>query len=379
MFGAGGDLSKFGFRTLLPVASRPGSLGFAGIDGVLVDRDLGIFDGGAYLGWRNSVGGGWITGAWAGVDVQRTRHDKIFGRFIGGVEAVSSDWILRASVAAPFDDEKFVSSATTQSSQTTTSTLDTSEFIVRTDVTTTNISTTLVSEQAPTVWDGEVGARLYFDRNRNEELRLSAGAYLLDGYGNAGTVAGFKTRAELDLYILEAYGSDTRLTLEGEYAWDHVRDDQFRASVRVAVPLRLAGLRERVTGLTMASHNVTREPDLFHPVRRNTDVVTALVVNTTSQNSTTTTTTSTAKSFDASKLCSVVKYIDLFENEAEIAIEDTGINLAASIPNAASLPMTFALEPFLLLETSSDGRALSLISVTVTANGCSGRTQEDGS
>ena len=227
-----------------------------------------IEEGNFALGFRQMQGSGWNLGLWAGYDVRNTTFDNTFHQFAFGFEALSDRWDLRANgylalsgpEAAPGLAQVVLSG---------------------------NGIFMIGGEEVPlSGFDGEVGYKLFGSRGngggwglkdgptyggRSHELRVFAGGFYFDDGDALDEVAGARARIEWRIDDVIAALPGSRLTFEGEYQYDDVRDDQWEGGVRLRIPFGSGSKQAYAAHLASLT---PQERRMTERVERDVDIVT---------------------------------------------------------------------------------------------------------
>ncbi|MGI9384999.1 MAG: inverse autotransporter beta domain-containing protein, partial [Methyloligellaceae bacterium] len=232
--------------------------------GKLFEDDIqeGNFD----IGFRKMHRSGWNFGLWGGYDVRDTEIDNIFHQISFGVEALSDRWDVRANGYVAISDPAGAPEQARVLLQGT--------------------SIVLVGgEEVPlSGFDGEVGYKIFGRRGghksglkdgpvhggRSHELRVFAGGFYFDDSDALDEVAGPRARIEWRIDDVISWLPGSRLTFEGEFQYDDVREDQWEGGVRLRIPFG-GGAREAravtLASLTLQERRMTegivRDPDII--------------------------------------------------------------------------------------------------------------------
>jgi hypothetical protein len=223
-------------------------------------------EGNFALGYRQMMPGGWNVGIWGGYDMRRSPFGNTFHQLAGGIEALSDRWDFRANAYLPLNDRENVSAS---SITTTTSTVDITGPQIGL-ITTIDTITSSLDEVALWGFDAEIGAKLFSTPDgmpgSRHELRVYAGAFHFDHPDIEHSVTGPRLRAEWRVDNLIDSWSGSRLTFEGEYSHDKVRDNRFEIGARLRLPFGDAGARPTYA-LT------AQERRMSEGLERDTDIV----------------------------------------------------------------------------------------------------------
>ena len=228
-----------------------------------------IQEGNFALGFRKMHRSGWNVGLWGGYDVRDTEVENIFGQFAFGFEALRDRWDIRANGYVAISDP------------------ESSPELARVFVTGNTILMTGGEEVPLSGFDGEIGYKVFGHRGghggglkdgparqgRSYELRVYAGGFYFDDGEALEEVAGPRARVEwrIDDVVRRLPGS--RLTLEGEFQYDEVREDQWEGGVRFRVPFGGGGGQD--TRATVLASLTPQERRMTESIVRDTDIVTA--------------------------------------------------------------------------------------------------------
>jgi hypothetical protein len=275
----------------LPLMQSQSTMLFADFRGKIFEESNS--EGNFSLGLRHMMPNGWNLGVWVGYDLRRTTNGNIFGQVAGGIEALSTNWDLRANFYLPTERDKLiVTSTVTTGSGTPTATVS----IVGSNLlmtTSTLVTTTTTTTRELALWgvDGEVGFRVPVDdwlglRESSaiqSELRLYAGAFYFDHPDLGTPMAGPKARAELRLNNIVSSLPGSRLSFEAGWRHDEVRGSAWEVGARLRVPF--GGDERRYAALSAQERRMTDR------IERDVDIV-----STKSTTSSTTTTGSVGTS-----------------------------------------------------------------------------------
>ena len=228
------------------------------------DIQEGNFD----IGFRKMHRSGWNFGLWGGYDVRHTEADNTFHQVSFGFEALSDRWDVRANGYVALSDP------------------EASPDTARVFLSGNNIFLTGGEEVPLSGFDGEVGYKVFSKRGGHgsglkdglaahgpsHELRVYAGGFYFDDGEALEEVAGPRARIEwrIDDVVRRLPGS--RLTFEGEFQYDEVREDQWEGGVRFRVPFGGGGKDVRQTILASLT---PQERRMTESIVRDTDIVTA--------------------------------------------------------------------------------------------------------
>ncbi|MCG8559298.1 MAG: right-handed parallel beta-helix repeat-containing protein [Hyphomicrobiales bacterium] len=227
-----------------------------------------IEEGNFALGFRQMTGSGWNIGLWAGYDVRNTEIDNTFHQVSFGFEALSDRWDIRANGYVALSDPE-ASPGLAQVAL-----FGNGIFMIG-------------GEEVPlSGFDGEVGYKLFGSRGngggwkdgpahggRSHELRVYAGGYYFDDGDALDEIAGARARLEWRIDDVIAALPGSRLTFEGEYQYDDVREEQWEGGVRLRVPFG-SGSKQ-----TYAAHLASLTPQerrMTERVERDVDIVTTV-------------------------------------------------------------------------------------------------------
>lgn len=233
-----------------PLTQTPMSVFFAEARFKFFEEDAQ--EGNVALGHRRMLPSGWNIGAWGGFDVRDSTGGNTFWQLAGGLEALRADWDLRVNAYAPLSDAEGAPSLAEVRLQ------GNNIFMIG-------------GEEVPLYGvDGEVGYRLFGTperaSGRRHELRVFGGGFWFDADEAIEEVAGPKAR--LEWRVEDAIGSlpGSRLTLEGEFSHDDVRDDRWEVGARLRIPFG---------GGAPAAALTPQERRMAEGLERDTDIVTA--------------------------------------------------------------------------------------------------------
>ncbi|WP_041316470.1 inverse autotransporter beta-barrel domain-containing protein [Hyphomicrobium nitrativorans] len=266
----------------VPLAQGATSLLFGEMRGKLFEDDMR--EGNFALGYRQMSSGGWNLGFWGGYDIRESQFGNTFRQLTGGIEALSDRWDFRANAYLPLNDSENLFRAS--SFVTTAPVL---EFTGSTIGLVTNTTTTTISQDELALWgiDAEIGAKLYATPldlpGPRHELRVYAGAYHFDHPDLPDSLTGPRLRAEWRVDEILGEWDGSRLTFEGEYSHDDLRDDRFEIGARLRLPFGAEGRS------AYASRALTaQERRMSEGLERDTDIVTDTRTTSTTTDSTAT-------------------------------------------------------------------------------------------
>ena len=247
-----------------PLSQGQSSLLFGEARGKQFEQDMR--EGNFALGYRQMMPDGWNFGIWGGYDVRRSAFGNTFHQLAGGIEALSDRWDFRANAYLPLNDRENVSASSITT--TTTGVQITGPQIGL--ITSVDTITTGLDEVALWGFDAEIGTKLFATPESmpgaRHELRVYAGAFHFDHSDIEHSVTGPRLRAEWRVDNLIDSWSGSRLTFEGEYSHDKLRDNRFEVGARLRLPFGDAGTRPAYT-LT------AQERRMSEGLERDTDIV----------------------------------------------------------------------------------------------------------
>lgn len=208
----------------------------------------------AAIGYRKMMDNGWNLGGWLGIDTRKSQINNRFWQAAGGVEALHSDWDLRANVYYPLSDPK------------------SSPEISEIKFVSNQIQMVGGTEVGLTGFDAEFGTKVPIDQvlgngYQDHTLRLYAGGFYFDSSDAFEAVVGPKVRAEwkIDNIIKSMPGS--QLALRTQYLHDNVRDGQWEVGLQLVIPLSSPKLGYK-RNLTAQQRRMTEG------LERDTDIIT---------------------------------------------------------------------------------------------------------
>jgi len=245
-----------------PLLQNPNSLMFLEMRGKLFEESAE--EGNFALGYRKMLPSGWNLGVWGGYDLRGTAFGSTFDQLSGGVELLSPRFDIRANGYLPLGDEETLFSATSAvGTGTPTVQLSGNDILL---VTPGIVTTTIATEYALSGFDGEVGMRLFgSQRPRGPELRVYGGGFWFEHEDVAQEIAGPRARLELRFDDIIDFVPGSRLTIEGEFSHDEVRDDKWEIGARLRIPF--GGASKRYASLTAQERRMT------DALERDTDIV----------------------------------------------------------------------------------------------------------
>ncbi|HEV2561531.1 MAG TPA: right-handed parallel beta-helix repeat-containing protein [Rhizomicrobium sp.] len=212
------------------------------------------------VGYRSEINQDWILGVFGGVDHTQTDLGQGFSQYSLGVEAMSTDWDVRANGY----------SAKSHSHPIT----DRFELYIHD----TQIAVLQAQQAALSGFDGEVGYRVF--HTDNTDVRLFAGGFVFRNSHDVRTMSegqdfdfkyrtmsGPRGRVEVNVFDLDVIGAQSRVSFDGEVSHDKVRGTSGFAGVTLRIPLGAVwGQGGQALG------DLDRR--MADPVRRNDDVLT---------------------------------------------------------------------------------------------------------
>lgn len=249
-----------------PLLQNPNSLMFLEMRGKLFEESAE--EGNFALGYRRMLRSGWNAGVWGGYDLRGTAFGSTFDQLSGGLELFSERFDIRANGYIPLGDEEtlFSTSATTLTATgAPTVQLSGNDILLVTPGFATTTTTT-ATQYAMHGVDGEVGMRLFGGRTpRGPELRVYGGGFWFEHEDVAQEIAGPRARLELRFDDIIDFVPGSRLTIEGEFSHDEVRDDKWEVGARLRIPF--GGASRRYASLTPQERRMTGA------LERDTDIV----------------------------------------------------------------------------------------------------------
>ncbi len=260
----GSDGSSRGEAALwVPLAQDGASLIFMDVRGKLFEE--GADEINVAFGYRHMLASGWNVGVWAGYDRRHTAAGSTFGQVAGGFELISADYDIRFNGYLPTDDEKtlFDTSSTFTTGVRSVEIVGDEILLVTPGI----VTTATARELALSGVDGEVGARLFGGYGTGlPELRVYAGGFYFDHSDLAEAIAGPRARMELRFDDIIPAAPGSRLTLEGEFSHDEVRDNRWEIGARLRIPFGAAA--------TQVASLSPQERRMTEGLERDTDIVT---------------------------------------------------------------------------------------------------------
>lgn len=182
------------------------------------------------LGYRTKIASDWIVGLYGGLDATRTKYDHTFTQGTVGAELMSADWDVRINgYLATADKLKSIAH-------------DYSLYIHDT-----TIAILQAEEGSYSGFDGEVGYRVFatdnadvrvfaggFSFSRNDARSTSSGRSFDFSYRD---ITGPMGRAEVDIYDIDALGTQSRITVSGQISHDDVRGTSGYVGASLRIPL----------------------------------------------------------------------------------------------------------------------------------------------
>ena len=182
------------------------------------------------LGYRTKIDSDWIVGLYGGFDATRTKYDHTFTQGTVGAELMSADWDVRINgYLATADKLKSIAH-------------DYSLYIHDTA-----IAILQAEEGSYSGFDGEVGYRVFatdnadvrvfaggFSFSRNDARSTSSGRSFDFSYRD---ITGPMGRAEVDIYDIDALGTQSRITVSGQISHDDVRGTSGYVGASLRIPL----------------------------------------------------------------------------------------------------------------------------------------------
>ena len=248
-----------------PLSQGTSSLLFGEARGKQFEQDMR--EGNFALGYRQMMPDGWNLGIWGGYDIRRSTFGNTFHQLAGGIEALSDRWDFRANAYLPLNDRENV--ATSSIMTPVTSVVDMTGPQIGL-ITTVDTITTSLDEVALWGFDAEIGTKLFSTAEGlsgpRHELRVYAGGFHFDHSDIDHSVTGPRVRAEWRVDNLIESWSGSRLTFEGEYSHDKVRDNRFEIGARLRLPFGDTGARP-------AYALTAQERRMSEGLERDTDIV----------------------------------------------------------------------------------------------------------
>ena len=235
-------------RLAVPLYQDPQNLLFADLRGVFDDHHNREANWG--LAWRSIVNDEMILGAYAFYDHRWSQTGNQFDQATLGMEFKTRRWDAHLNGYLADGGASWAGLADPRA-----------EFINHTIM----VVTDGTDERAYSGLDWELGSLLTgWGEDDLLELRGYVGGYYLSGPSEFPDACGPRLRLELRGYEMPWLGTQSRLTLGVEYAWDEIRDDQVVATIGVQIPLNL-----------FQSRKLNRlQRRMLDPVRRDVDIVT---------------------------------------------------------------------------------------------------------
>ena len=288
-------------------------------------------EGNFALGYRQMLAGGWNIGAWAGYDARHTALGSLFGQAAFGVELLSANFDVRFNGYLPTDNDKLVgrSTSTATAGQTFEPFAElrgNQVVLVQGGFTTTTQTITETRELALWGLDGEIGAKLPIDLGVDSDVRAYVGGFYFDHADLDEEIIGPRVRLEWRTDDILPDWSGSRLTLETEYQWDEVRDDQFEIGARLRLPFSVGGSTTRLARLT------PQERRMNEGLERDTDIVAQ------SSTSTSSSTNITGQSETVEAVEDALTGVDL----DQAVVVANGNNLQTAVDNAGGNSLIIA-------------------------------------
>lgn len=255
-YGGSDDSTRAETTIFHPFLQTDTSLFFADLRGKFFVEDAQ--EGNFAFGYRQMLQSGWNAGVWAGLDVRNSQNDNTFYQAAMGLELLSDRFDGRFNGYVPLN--------TDPKAATTTATVALSG----------NSIFMFGGQEIPLYGiDGEVGAKLIglndsSTANRLHELRLYAGGFWFDSDDAAQEVAGPKARLEYRVANLVSALPGSRLTLEGEYSYDDVRESKWEVGAKFRIPIG-GSTQSRTSKFISLS---AQERRMTEGLERDTDIVT---------------------------------------------------------------------------------------------------------
>ncbi len=231
----------------VPLTQSPGDLLFTDLrvkeaSGPEVEYNIGF-------GYRHMMDETWILGVYGYCDKLRSAHQNYFNQGTLGIEALTKDWDFRMNAYFPETKKEMLFSSSTG----------------RIDISGTSITASSINnetrEQALPGFDAEVGYKLPLA----EDIRVYAGGFYFHRSG-APIISGPRARTEWRWEDFLGF-EGTRLTIEGEYSHDQVRNSEVYAGASVRIPFGLGAAKSGKQG------SGSLESRMVEPIVRDVDVV----------------------------------------------------------------------------------------------------------
>jgi hypothetical protein len=175
------------------------------------------------LGLRHMMEAGWNLGGYGFYDRRQSPYGNIFNQATLGVEALSSDWDLRANGYMPLGSDWRAAD------RFNTATLSGTTVVFRSG-----------EERALAGFDAEIGWRVpAFGRDAGQQVRLYAGGYRFAS-DDVPEVKGPRGRAEIVFDELPFLWRGSRLALGVEAQYDGARGTQGFGAIRLRIPLQIS-------------------------------------------------------------------------------------------------------------------------------------------
>jgi len=233
-----GNRRKIGEADLfLPFTQNDRTLGFVSIRGRMDDNTSK--EGNYGLGVRHMLPHGWNLGGYGYFDRRLSENNVFFNQVTLGVEALGSDFDLRANAYRPIGEHVQTLSGSGASGGTSTIELSGTNVIFRG-------GGGGSEEIALRGFDAEVGWRVpIFDVNAPFDFRLYGGGFRFDDH-RVSAVAGPRARAEFVAYEVPNLWPGAQVTFGAEWQRDDTRGSQEFLSLRLRIPLQPETKRSRV-------------------------------------------------------------------------------------------------------------------------------------
>ncbi len=204
------------------------------------------------LGYRTKIDPDWIIGGYAAFDSTHTDFSHSFNQFAIGAEVMSEDWDARINGYLAADRVSPIKNKFELS------------IIGNT------IEILQGQEASYSGLDGEVGYRVFGTDDTDVRVYAGGFSFTRSGYKD---ISGPKGRIEVNVFDLDEFGAQSRLSVEGQISHDGVRGTDAFVGATLRIPL------DSVLGGAAAQTLDEIDRRMADPVRRNDNVLTQWAFN----------------------------------------------------------------------------------------------------
>src|SRR5579885_174615 len=204
------------------------------------------------LGYRTKIDPDWILGGYAAFDNTHTDFSHSFEQFAIGAEVMSEDWDARINGYLAADRVSPIKNKFELS------------IIGNT------IEILQGQEASYSGFDGEVGYRIFGTDDTDVRVYAGGFSFTRSGYSD---ISGPKGRVEVNVFDLDEFGAQSRLSIQGQISHDDVRGTDAFVGATLRIPL------DSVLGGSAAQTLDEIDRRMADPVRRNDNVLTQWAFN----------------------------------------------------------------------------------------------------